>query len=371
MALRWSLLIELCARSFSSNETSGSDVSGFNEHSKRALDDISVSSDISMPLEHIHSRTHFLVKTKLHEFLESHTVRMIVILLICLDVIAVCLELAISSGAFGEVHSPAPCPTLADTHTDATTGHTTDASTTDASTTSTTHASGHASHFAPGGDDGGGGGGGGGQGAVVRRVSAVRDAASARLGGHGSVPLSVVVRSGDSHGNDTHAAHGHVNERLERAEKALHWFSITLLCVFLVENILMCIALGRHFFTFFHIFDFCVVVTSLILELTLDAEKGAGLIVILRLVRIVQGVVAAEKESHNKTQERLRHSLNHNKHLRRLFKAVLMNFEESDMNPQFLGVCKHLLHNSKRFEREIKRYIEHGAKALSAVHTSE
>merc|ERR1711916_59066 len=227
-----------------SEETSGQEVSDFSEHKEKDLDEISISSDITDPSEVVEKHFHrSRYRKKVHNFLESKPFRIFVIVLICLDVIAVSLELAIASDAFGEVESERPCPTT------------------------------------PGGP----------------------------------------------HGEPT------VNHDLEHGEEFLHWFSISLLIIFVMENLALLWALGRHFFTFIHLFDFSVVLVSLILELALGDENAyAGLLVLLRLIRIVQGVVAAEQEAHIHTQSRLRHSLNHNKHLRR---------------------------NSKRFEHKTASYL--------------
>jgi len=254
-----------------SEETSGQEVSDFSEHKEKDLDEISISSDITDPSEVVEKHFHrSRYRKKVHNFLESKPFRIFIIVLICLDVIAVSLELAIASDAFGEVESERPCPTT------------------------------------PGGP----------------------------------------------RGEPT------VNHDLEHGEEFLHWFSISLLIIFVMENLALLWALGRHFFTFIHLFDFSVVLVSLILELALGDENAyAGLLVLLRLIRIVQGVVAAEQEAHIHTQSRLRHSLNHNKHLRRLFKSILLSIPEKQLDANTLYLAKHLLHNSKRFEHKTASYL--------------
>ncbi|KNC47853.1 uncharacterized protein AMSG_04083 [Thecamonas trahens ATCC 50062] len=261
----------LCARekSFSSEDTSGSDVSTFHEHKLKDLSSISISSDLTDPSQ-AHGGSRSKWRRKAHHIIESKYFRIFVIVLIVLDVIAVSLELAIASDAFGEVHSEAPCP----------------------------------------------------------------------------------VNPGDPRGEPT------VNHDLEHGEEFLHWFSITMLCIFVIENLVLLWAIGKHFFKFMHVFDFGVVLISLVLELWLGGENAyAGLLVLLRLVRIVQGVVAAEQEAHTHTQSRLRHSLNHNKYLRRVFKNFLLDLPDDKIDSSRLYLAKHLLHNSKRFERSTANYL--------------
>jgi len=99
---------------------------------------------------------------------------------------------------------------------------------------------------------------------------------------------------------DTHKAHNY-----HHVEQILAWFSVSILVVFLVENLLHIILLGLDYFQdFFYVLDLTVVTLSLILELVflIDLIPGAtvgGLLVIARtwrFARIAHGFYFLEHE---------------------------------------------------------------------------
>eukprot|EP00802_Teleaulax_amphioxeia_P014807 Tamp_14885.p1 GENE.Tamp_14885~~Tamp_14885.p1 ORF type:complete len:326 (-),score=56.04 Tamp_14885:594-1571(-) len=87
----------------------------------------------------------------------------------------------------------------------------------------------------------------------------------------------------------THVA-GHDSLHVwEEAEHVIHLISIVILCAFSVELCLLAIALGRRFFSsIFYVFDAIVIGSALYLDVTVQADEGGGLLLLLRLWRLVR-----------------------------------------------------------------------------------
>jgi hypothetical protein len=80
-------------------------------------------------------------------------------------------------------------------------------------------------------------------------------------------------------------------EAYKRTENALIIISLTILGVFMLEQLVKLVIFGiKYFFVFWHLFDAFIIITAFVLELTLtgSAEVVAPLLVILRMWRIVR-----------------------------------------------------------------------------------
>jgi voltage-gated hydrogen channel 1 len=80
-------------------------------------------------------------------------------------------------------------------------------------------------------------------------------------------------------------------EAYERTENALIIISLTILGLFILEQLVKLVIFGiKYFFVFWHLFDAFIIITAFVLEITLtgSAEIVAPLLVILRMWRIVR-----------------------------------------------------------------------------------
>mmetsp|Transcript_22227 Transcript_22227/g.32338 ORF Transcript_22227/g.32338 Transcript_22227/m.32338 type:complete len:185 (+) Transcript_22227:46-600(+) len=74
------------------------------------------------------------------------------------------------------------------------------------------------------------------------------------------------------------------NQNLYSAEKYLLYVSISILSVFIVENLALFLAKPAHFISSpLRVFDFAVVVVSLALEISLRSDPEGGLLIIARV----------------------------------------------------------------------------------------
>ncbi|KAF2662278.1 hypothetical protein K491DRAFT_686761 [Lophiostoma macrostomum CBS 122681] len=96
---------------------------------------------------------------------------------------------------------------------------------------------------------------------------------------------------------------GHRTKPYDDALRALEIISLVFSCLFVLELIATLWAFGTSYFkSKFHIFDAAIIITSFIVEVTLQGvtEEVASLIVILRLFRVVKIVdelgVAADEQ---------------------------------------------------------------------------
>jgi len=94
------------------------------------------------------------------------------------------------------------------------------------------------------------------------------------------------------------------NPRLERAEEAMAYASVGILSIFLVENLLLLLALGFHYFrNFFYVFDIIVVTVSLLLEVLFIKTPESGLLVLgrtWRFFRVAHGLWESAETEHKK-----------------------------------------------------------------------
>nr|CAD7412233.1 unnamed protein product [Timema poppensis] len=118
------------------------------------------------------------------------------------------------------------------------------------------------------------------------------------------------------------------SSQLEMLENALKYSSITILSIFVVENLFTIYVMGWDFFKhFLEVFDFTIVVTSLVLDIVFmhsHAQAGFGLLIILRLwriVRVINAIVVAmssqaereleeERDCRYKLETKLKHCNN-------------------------------------------------------------
>lgn len=80
-------------------------------------------------------------------------------------------------------------------------------------------------------------------------------------------------------------------EAYERTENALLFISLTILGIFVVEQLVKLVIFGiKYFFVFWHLFDAIIVITAFALELVLtgSAEAATPLLIVLRMWRIVR-----------------------------------------------------------------------------------
>eukprot|EP00121_Abeoforma_whisleri_P000475 Awhi_evm1s416 len=104
------------------------------------------------------------------------------------------------------------------------------------------------------------------------------------------------------------------NLRLEEAEEGLAYASLAILFVFLLENILLMIGLGHRFFlSFFHVFDFGIVVASIVLEFILQDSPEGGLLILARTWRFARIAHGFYENTHNKDQLAIKRTCKKNK----------------------------------------------------------
>lgn len=91
------------------------------------------------------------------------------------------------------------------------------------------------------------------------------------------------------------------NELVHHIEAALHWTSVSILIVFLIQQLLLMYALGRGYCRkYAYMVDFVVVVVALVLE-TAISSTAAGFIVLLlawRAVRLLHGIFVSVESEH-------------------------------------------------------------------------
>lgn len=93
--------------------------------------------------------------------------------------------------------------------------------------------------------------------------------------------------------------------RVEKWELALHWTSLAIVIVLLLQQVALLIAYGfAHLKKLFNILDICVLLVALGLELGLHGNDAPGIIVLLlfwRVVRVIHGFLAtAETTEHER-----------------------------------------------------------------------
>lgn len=100
--------------------------------------------------------------------------------------------------------------------------------------------------------------------------------------------------------------------QMELAERILHWISVSLLCVFLLELLLLIFVFGKFFLKHvLYVVDFCIVSASLGLELglkTAQYQDAAAVIIFLRLWRLVRaghGILALAQERHEEGMHKM------------------------------------------------------------------
>ncbi|XP_022096351.1 voltage-gated hydrogen channel 1-like isoform X2 [Acanthaster planci] len=116
---------------------------------------------------------------------------------------------------------------------------------------------------------------------------------------------------------------------LKQAKEALHYLSIVILSLFMIELMLKLIALGSKFFhSKLEIFDAFVIVVSFILDIVTlvlpDSFAIIDLVVVLRLwriMRIVNGVILS-------VEQRAEKRIHHHKRVRERAVQAAMKFEE-------------------------------------------
>ena len=117
----------------------------------------------------------------------------------------------------------------------------------------------------------------------------------------------------------------------EEASHLLHLVSLTILCVFLAEALLLLIAVGRKAVNCFWVLDVVVVSISILLAvLTHHAE--AGLLILVRLwrfVRIVHGVYVASHVEKVHLEEELEFDIEHEMHIIEKLKKIRDTFPRS------------------------------------------
>ena len=100
----------------------------------------------------------------------------------------------------------------------------------------------------------------------------------------------------------THPAPAHPPRCLpaaHSAETALSWTSITILCIFVAEQLLRLLVFGpRYFLSWWHALDAAIVIVSLVLELVLKGveRETLSLLVVFRLWRLVRIMHAVSVE---------------------------------------------------------------------------
>eukprot|EP00300_Choanocystis_sp_HF-7_P005982 c14403_g2_i1.p1 GENE.c14403_g2_i1~~c14403_g2_i1.p1 ORF type:complete len:244 (-),score=38.76 c14403_g2_i1:60-791(-) len=141
-----------------------------------------------------------------------------------------------------------------------------------------------------------------------------------------------------------------VNHKLKKIEEGLHRLSIALLSVFLLEIIISILAIGpRWFCNVLHVFDMAVVLTAFFIEILVARDAVVGVIVALRLVRIIQGVVDSEREAHERTVLSFHRAANLAIYQRRLLREALSSRGLSD---ESVERAKFLLRPARTFRRK-------------------
>lgn len=148
------------------------------------------------------------------------------------------------------------------------------------------------------------------------------------------------------------------NHKLKRAETGLRAFSLTLLSVFVAEIVLTIIAVGPAYFVKpLHIFDFIIVFAALFLEIFDARGDVLGVVVVLRLLRIVQGVIDTETQAHHLTYRKYIYTKTHSNRLRRFLQAQLkanwenMGEAERETGLVLLHSTQWQLHHTRRARR--------------------
>ncbi|CAE7830893.1 HVCN1 [Symbiodinium sp. KB8] len=94
----------------------------------------------------------------------------------------------------------------------------------------------------------------------------------------------------------------HQNEVVHHIEAALHWTSVSILGVFLVQQFLLMYALGRGYCRKYALMvDFVVIVVALVLETAISSTAAGFLVAVLswRAIRLLHGIfVSIESEHH-------------------------------------------------------------------------
>lgn len=116
---------------------------------------------------------------------------------------------------------------------------------------------------------------------------------------------------------------------LHRVEDGLHAVSIMFLTIFLVEVLLEIFAIGPAYFcSFMHWFDFAVVVSAFFVQILVGKNDLLGVIVVMRVLRIVQGVAETEVTAHRHTYHKYRRTRAHARQLRLYVRKVLLRHSD-------------------------------------------
>lgn len=106
----------------------------------------------------------------------------------------------------------------------------------------------------------------------------------------------------------------------EEAEHIIHMASIAILCVFAAEIVLLCIGLGARFFQHpLYVLDAGIIGAALWLDLTVTVDQGGGLLILLRVWRLLRIVHGAFTVEHHETR---RNEKEHDELIEKVEKAI-------------------------------------------------